>query len=85
MYTTGLRTSTSTMPPIMKFTPSTPIKEMEMEDPMYDHYRQITGYEMRTVSTRSIHRESTRKKWDSTGYVCASDTKNAADDTKSVK
>lgn len=61
MYTTGLRTSTSTMPPIMKFTPSTPIKEMEMEAPMYDHYRQITGYEMRTVSTRSIHRETTRK------------------------
>ena len=76
---------TSCMPPIMRFTPSTPIKEMEIETPMYDYYRQITGYEMRTVSTKSIHRESTRKKSGSTGYVTASDTKNAADDTKSVK
>lgn len=85
MYTTGLRASTTTVPPIMKFTPSTPIKEMEIESPMYDYYRQITGYEMRTVSTKSIHRSSTRKKSGSTGYVTASDTKNAADDTKSVK
>lgn len=85
MNNTGLRASTSTMPPIMRFTPSTPIKVMEIETPMYDHYRQITGYEMRTVSTKSIHRESTRKKSGSTGYVTASDTKNASDDTKSVK
>ena len=76
---------TNCMPPIMRFTPSTPIKEMEFETPMYDYYRQIAGYEMRTVSTKSIHRESTRKKSGSTGYVIASDTKNAADDTKSVK
>ena len=85
MTTTTFRASTSTMPPIMRLTPSTPIKEMEIETPMYDYYRQITGYEMRTVSTKSIHRESTRKKSGSTGYVTASDTKNAADDTKSVK
>lgn len=77
--------STNCMPPIMNFTPSTPIKEMDVETPMYDYFRQITGYEMRTVSTKSIHRESTRKKSGSTGYVTASDTKNAADDTKSVK
>lgn len=85
MSATGFRASTSTMPPIMKFTPSTPIKEMEMETPMYDMFRQITAYDMATVSTKSIHRESTRKKSGSTGYVTASDTKNAADDTKSVK
>ena len=85
MTTTTFRASTSTMPPIMRFTPSTPIKEMDIETPMYDYFRQITGYEMRTVSTKSIHRESTRKKSGSTGYVTASDTKNAADDTKSVK
>ncbi|MBD5244756.1 MAG: hypothetical protein HDS57_04740 [Barnesiella sp.] len=76
---------TNCMPPIMSFTPATPIKEMEIETPMYDYFRQITGFEMRTVSTKSIHRESTRKKSGSTGYVTASDTKNAADDTKSVK
>ena len=52
---------------------------------MYDYFRQITGYEMRTVSTKSIHRESTIKKSGSTGYVTESDTMNAADDTKSVK
>ena len=73
------------MPPIMNFTLSTPIKEMEIETPMYDYFRQITGYEMRTVSTKSIHTQATRKKSGSTGYVTASDTKNAADDTKSVK
>lgn len=76
---------TNCMPPIMNFTPSTPIKEVEFEMPMYDYFRQITEIEMRTVSTKSIHRESTRKKSGSTGYVTASDTKNAADDTKSVK
>lgn len=85
MYSTGLRTSTSKMPPIMQFTPATPIREMGFETPMYDCFRQITEYDMRTVSTKSIHRESTRKKSGSTGYVAASDTKNAADDTKSVK
>lgn len=85
MITTGFRASTSAMPPIMNFTPSTPIKEIEEMTPMYDYFRQITGYDMRTVSTKSIHRESTRKKSGSTGYVTASDTKNAADDTKSVK
>ena len=85
MHTTGFRASTPTMPPIMRFTPSTPIKEMEIEIPIYDYYRQITAYDMATVSTKSIHRESTRKKSGSTGYVTASDTKNAADDTKSVK
>ncbi|WP_289158707.1 hypothetical protein [uncultured Muribaculum sp.] len=85
MNSTQLRASSACMPPIMNFTPSTPIKEMEVETPMYDYFRQISGYEMRTVSTKSIHRESTRKKSGSTGYVTASDTKNAADDTKSVK
>lgn len=84
MSTTQFRV-TGSLPPIMKFTPSTPIKEMEMETPMYDMFRQITAYDMATVSTKSIHRESTRKKSGSTGYVTASDTKNAADDTKSVK
>ncbi len=73
------------MPPIMNFTPVTEIKEMEIENPMYDYFRQITEIEARTVSTKSIHRESTRKKSGSTGYVTASDTKNASDDTKSVK
>ena len=85
MNATGFRASTSTMPPIMRFTPSTPIKEMEVETPIYNIFRQITAYDMATVSTKSIHRESTRKKSGSTGYVTASDTKNAADDTKSVK
>ena len=77
--------STTCMPPIVSFTPSTPICEVEIEAPAYDYFRQITEIEMRTVSTKSIHRESTRKKSGSTGYVTASDTKNAADDTKSVK
>lgn len=85
MVTSSSRASTSSMPPIMNFTPSTPIKEMAIETPMYDCFRQITQYDMATVSTKSIHRESTRKKSGSTGYVTASDTKNAADDTKSVK
>ena len=85
MNVTRSMVSTASMPPIMRFTPSTPIKELEIESPMYDYFRQITGYEMRTVSTKSIHRQSTRKKSGSTGYVTASDTKNAADDTKSVK
>lgn len=85
MNNTGLQTSTSSIPPIMNFTPSSPIKEMELEIPMYDYFRQITAFDMATVSTKSIHRESTRKKSGSTGYVTASDTKNAADDTKSVK
>ncbi len=85
MYTTGLRTSTSKLPPLMQFTPATPIKEMGFETPMYDSFRQITEYNMATVSTKSIKRETTRKKSGSTGYVSASDTKNAADDTKSVK
>ncbi len=85
MYTTGLRTSTSKLPPIMQFTPATPIKEMGFETPMYDCFRQITEYDMKTVSTKCIKRETTRKKSGSTGYVSASDTKNAADDTKSVK
>ena len=85
MNVTRPMVSTTSMPPIMNFTPSSPIKEMEIETPMYDYFRQITEIEMRTVSTKSIHRESTRKKSGSTGYVTASDTKNAADDTKSVK
>lgn len=85
MSTASFRASTFSMPPIMNFTPSTPIKEMEIETPIYDYIRQVTPYEMRTVSTKSIHRESTRKKSGSTGYVTASDAKNAADDTKSVK
>ncbi|WP_303341631.1 hypothetical protein [uncultured Duncaniella sp.] len=85
MNSTQLTASSVCMPPIMNFTPSTPIKEMEVETPMYDYFLQITGFEMRTVSTRSIHRYATRKKSGSTGYVTASDTKNAADDTKSVK
>lgn len=85
MNATTYRASTNSRPPIMNFTPSTPIKEMELEVPMYDYFRQITAYDMATVSTKSIHRESTRKKSGSTGYVTASDTKNAADDTKSVK
>ena len=69
----------------MKFTPATPIKEMAIETPMYDCFRQITEFDMATVSTKCIKRETTRKKSGSTGYVAASDTKNAADDTKSVK
>lgn len=85
MLTTRSAVKTSSMPPIMNFTPSTPIKEMEIETPSYDYFRQITGFDMKTVSTKSIHRESTRKKSGSTGYVTASDAKNAADDTKSVK
>lgn len=85
MNVTGFRASTSSLPPIMKFTPSTPIKEMAIETPMYDCFRQITEYDMRTVSTKCIKRETTRKKSGSTGYVSASDTKNASDDTKSVK
>lgn len=85
MNSTQFRATTNCMPPIMNFTPASQIKEMEIENPMYDYFRQITEYEMRTVSTKSIHRESTRKKSGSTGYVTASDTKNAADDTKSVK
>lgn len=85
MNTTRFRASTNVMPPIMNFTPSTPIREMEIETPSYDYFRQITGFDMKTVSTKSIHRESTRKKSGSTGYVTASDAKNAADDTKSVK
>ena len=85
MNVTPTVASTNCMPPIMNFTPSTPIGEMEIEAPSYDYFRQITEIEMRTVSTKSIHRESTRKKSGSTGYVAASDTKNAADDTKSVK
>ena len=62
MNSTQLRASSACMPPIINFTPSTPIKEMEVETPMYDYFRQISGYEMRTVSTKSIHRESTRKR-----------------------
>lgn len=85
MNATRFTALTHSMPPIMNFTPSTPIKEMEVETPMYDCFRQLTEYEMRTVSTKSIHRETTRKKSGTTGYVSASDTKNAADDTKSVK
>lgn len=85
MNTTRFRASTNAMPPIMNFTPSTPIREMEIETPSYDYFRQITGFDMKIVSTKSIHRESTRKKSGSTGYVTASDAKNAADDTKSVK
>ncbi len=85
MNVTGFRVSTNSLPPIMNFTPATPIKELEIETPMYDCFRQITEYDMRTVSTKCIKRETTRKKSGSTGYVAASDTKNAADDTKSVK
>ena len=85
MITTRTVATTNCMPPFLNFNPASPIKEMEIETPMYDYFRQITGYEMRTVSTKSIHRESTRKKSGSTGYVTASDAKNAADDTKSVK
>lgn len=85
MITRPTQASNISVPPIMNFTPSSPIKEMEISTPMYDYFRQITDYEMRTVSTKSIHRESTRKKSGSTGYVTASDAKNAADDTKSVK
>lgn len=85
MNATSTQVRTASLPPIMRFTPSTAIREMEINTPYYDSYRQITEIEMRTVSTKSIHRESTRKKSGSTGYVTASDTKNAADDTKSVK
>ena len=85
MNATGFRVSTNSLPPIMNFTPATPIKELEIETQMYDCFRQITEYDMRTVSTKCIKRETTRKKSGSTGYVAASDTKNAADDTKSVK
>ena len=85
MNATRFTALTHSMPPIMNFTPSSPIKEMEVETPMYDYFRQVTEYDMRTVSTKSIHRESTRKKSGSTGYVTASDAKNAADDTNSVK
>lgn len=84
MNTTQSRV-TGSMPPIMRFTPATAIKEMEIETPMYDCFRQITEYDMRTVSTKCIKRETTRKKSGSTGYVSASDTKNTSDDTKSVK
>ena len=84
MNATRTVASTNCMPLIMNFTPSTPICEMEIEAPAYDYFRQITEIEMRTVSTRSIHRSATRKKSGS-GYVTASDTKNAADDTISVK
>lgn len=84
MSTTQFRATVS-LPPIMNFTPATPIKEMAIETPMYDCFRQITEYDMATVSTKCIKRETTRKKSGSTGYVAASDTKNAADDTKSVK
>lgn len=84
MTTPRVAASTNAMPPIMAFTPATRIREMEIESPLYDVSRQVAKIEMRTVSTKSIHRESTRKKSGS-GYVTASDTKNAADDTKSVK
>lgn len=85
MNATRTVATTNCMPPIMNFTPSTPINEMEIETPMYDCFRQITGFDMKTVSTKSIRLETTRKKSGSTGYVSASDAKNASDDTKSVK
>lgn len=85
MNTTRSAVPTDSIPPIMNFTPATPIREMEIQTPTYDYFLQITSFDMKTVSTKSIHRESTRKKSGSTGYVTASDAKNAADDTKSVK
>jgi hypothetical protein len=75
------------LPLLMAYTPSTCIQTDENPTTLiYDPISQsIKGYEMRTIGTKCVTRSATKKKSGSTGYVTASDSKNAIDDSKSVK
>jgi hypothetical protein len=75
----------SVMPLLMNYTPSTKIEESDASRQLvYDYWKQIIPVEMRTVGTNSLKTSTTRKPSGS-GYVTASDRKNAVDDSKSVK
>lgn len=75
-------------PLLMSFTPMTKIEEAEEIKYSYNDFSQITEYDMRTVGTRSLKTAGTRKK-NGTGktayYSNVADSKNAIDDTKTVK
>ena len=73
------------MPLLINYTPFSKIEEIEDLKIIYDEKRQITKYNARTIGTRCLKSESTRKKTTSTGYVSAVDKKNTIDDSKSVK
>jgi hypothetical protein len=74
-------------PLLLNYTPKTEIQEESDSflPLLYDDEKQIVVYNMRTIGTRSLKTESTRKKTGKTGYCTASDRKNAIDDSKSVK
>lgn len=73
-------TTANIMPLLINYTPASKIEEIDDPKIIYDENRQITEYNARTIGTRCLKSEYTRKK---IGY--ANDKKNAIDDSKSVK
>ena len=72
------------MPLLINYTPFSKIEEIEDPKIIYDEKRQITEYNARTVGTRCLKSELTRKRVPSGGTSTCSDKKNAIDDSKSV-
>jgi len=68
------------MPLLMGFTPSSKIQEIEKETPIiYDPVSQ-TVFDMRTIGTKSLKSQGTRK----AGNISVRDQKNEIDDSKNV-
>ena len=72
------------MPLLMNFTTPTPIQEITPMVFNYDEENQLS-YEMRTIGTRCLKSQSTKKKSAGTGVLYTTDKKNEIDDSKTVK
>lgn len=75
-------------PLLMSFTPKGKIEEAEDIKYSYNDFTQTTEYDMRTIGTKSLKTSCTRKKNGSgktAYYSSVSDSKNATDDSKTVK
>lgn len=81
----NLRNRTSNVNPLlMNFTPKGKIEEAEEVKYSYNDLTQTTVYDMRTIGTKCLRSMTTKKKVIS-GYTYSSDSKNATDDSKTVK
>lgn len=70
-------------PLLMRYTPSTPIREAEDVKIVYNDKLQITEYEARLVGTRSLKSSVTTKKVNGL-FKTTTDRKNEIDDQKTV-
>lgn len=79
MYATP-RSSASSMPLLMHFTPRTKVQECQEEKFIYDELHQVVEYTMAGVKGTTSQRSKTTKKKSGSGYIFNSDTLKKKDD-----